>query len=304
MHHYLKSNRLTVEIADPGTAPNDNFRFDRTGFITEVILDDGTRFCASEPRNLRHPSSNGRGFCSCNRFDTSMEVKAGEYFPIVGIGLLKKPDEKKYSQFQRYEEDFIPFEIRVEYSEDAARFEVLPMPCNGYAVHEVRTIRVEENRIISDVQLRNVGEKPIDIVEYCHNFISIEGMAVGPDYTIDFPQIQDLSGQEQMDAERGTKTNFLTNGKGFRMKQFEPGDYSVALTDYSFYKEEPFLWRVANSAAGAYVEGKDSINLSRVKIWTADHMICPEIYQQISLQPGECVNWCRELSFGREAENS
>ena len=65
MLNTIQSELLTVELTSPGSAPNDNFRFDRTGYITEVVLKDGTRFAASEPRNLSHPSSNGRGFCSC-----------------------------------------------------------------------------------------------------------------------------------------------------------------------------------------------------------------------------------------------
>lgn len=299
MYHYLKSDKLRVELTSPGTPPNDYFRFDRTGFISEVTLYDGTRFCASEPRNLKHPSSNGRGFCSCYRFDTSMEVAKGAYFPILGVGLLKKPDEDKYSQFLRYDDGFIPFQIQRKFTEDTAEYEVLPLPCNGYAVHEYRTIAVKGDMITNRVRLENVGSKPMEIVEYCHNFISIGGMAVGPDYTIDFPQINDLSGTQQKDAERGTETNFLTNGKGFRMKQYEPGDFSVAISDYSFYKGEPFVWRVSNRAAGAYVEGRDTINLKRVKIWTCDHMVCPEIYQHISIQPGESWEWSRELRFGR-----
>lgn len=299
MIHLLTSDKLTVEITSPGSAPNDGFRFDRSSYITEVTLNDGTRFCASEPRNLSHPSSNGRGFCACNRFDASMEVDVGEYFPVIGIGLLKKPTEKKYSQFLRYDEGFIPFEIKEEYTADSAVFEIMPMPCNGYAFHEKRVIRVEGDKIYNTVTLENVGDKPITVMEYGHNFISIEGMAVGPDYVITMPQIPDLTGIEQVEAERGGPTNFEGYGHGFKMKQYESQSYSVALDDYAFYKGEPFVWRVANTAAGAYVEGTDDIKLSRVKIWTCDHMVCPEIYQNITIQPGQSATWSRDLKFGR-----
>ncbi|MGQ7408281.1 hypothetical protein [Streptococcus suis] len=59
---YLTNHRLRVEIAEPGERPNDTFRFDRAGFISNVILDGDTHFCANEPMNLRHLSS-GRTVC-------------------------------------------------------------------------------------------------------------------------------------------------------------------------------------------------------------------------------------------------
>ena len=70
----LESSRLRLEIAEPGERPNTGFRFDRAGFIADVILDGGMHFGAAEPRNLIHPCSGGRGFCSEYRFDCSNEA--------------------------------------------------------------------------------------------------------------------------------------------------------------------------------------------------------------------------------------
>ena len=299
MLHTIRSDELTVELTDPGCPPNDNFRFDRTSYISEVILRDGTRFGASEPRNLSHPSSRGRGFCSCIRWDISDQVAVGDYYPLLGIGLVKKPDEGKYVMFRRYEEGFVPFEIKSEYGEDTAAFEVLPMPCQGYAFLEKRTIRVIGNRVENRVILQNVGEKPAALLEYCHNFLSIEGMAVGPDYSIEFPLVPDLSGLPFEDAERGGETNFEGFGSGFRMKRYEPASSSVALDGVDYHVDGPFRWRVVNTAADAWVAGVDDIRLSRVKIWSCDHMVCPEIYQRFTIRPGETVEWSRDLEFGR-----
>ena len=88
---YLKSYRLCVEITYPGQAPNTTYRFDRAGFITEVVLDGTHRFCATEPNNLSHPSSGGRGICNEYIFDVSGKASVGEHFPKLGVGLLKKP---------------------------------------------------------------------------------------------------------------------------------------------------------------------------------------------------------------------
>ena len=297
MLYHLRSDRLDVEITAPGTKPNDNFRFVRAGFISEVVLDDGSRFCASEPRNLPHPSSCGRGFSYCYRLREGDDVPAGEYFPVPGIGLLKMPESGKYSTFLRYDEGFIPFEIRTELTEDTAVFETLPKLCNGFAFREKRTVAVKDNTIVNDIVLTNEGEKEAKIMEYGHNFISIEGMAVGPDYVITMPQVPDLTGAKLTEAERGGETNFVGEGHGIRMKKYEAQDFSVAIDDVSFWDGTPFVWRVANEAAGAYVEGTDAIDLKRIKFWTCDHMVCPEIYQLLELKPGESAHWQRSLRF-------
>lgn len=55
----LKTDRLMAMIAEPGVAPNNNFRFSRAGAVTQVVLDGSYYFCASEPHHLAHPSSGG-----------------------------------------------------------------------------------------------------------------------------------------------------------------------------------------------------------------------------------------------------
>ena len=92
----LSSDRLRVELAEPGVSPNNKTRFDRAGYISDVILDGGIYFAASEPRNLVHPCSGGRGFCNEFRFDASAEAAIGEYFPKLGVGLIRKEEDKKY----------------------------------------------------------------------------------------------------------------------------------------------------------------------------------------------------------------
>ena len=60
----LNSDRLKVEIAEPGIFPADTSRFDWCGFITSINLDGAHEFCAAEPTNLVHPSTGGIGLCN------------------------------------------------------------------------------------------------------------------------------------------------------------------------------------------------------------------------------------------------
>ena len=297
MSHIINNGRLTVEFADIN-APFHKYRFDRAGFMNRVVLDGDICFTAGEPRNLPHPSSAGCGFCYVNKLRSSEDVAVGEYIPILGIGLIRRPDEKKISQFNRYDEGFIPFEIKETFEGNKALYEVLPMECNGFSVHEYKNIIVNDTSIRVEGKLVNCGQKDLTIMEYGHNFVSIDGMAVGPDYKIDMPQIDDMTGVDMPEAERGGEGNFVGEGKGFRMKKYEYRDFSMALENYDFYNGQPFVWRITNEAAGAFVEGKEEIALSRVKVWSCDHMVCPEIYQNFVVKPGETYSWARTLTFG------
>ena len=116
-------------IAEPGVAPNNNFRFSRAGAVTQVVLDGSYYFCASEPHHLAHPSSGGCGLMNEFLFDVSNEAKDGEYFPKIGIGLLRK-DKEGYAMYRRYDPEEVQlFPITFECSENTIVFEIQPLPC-------------------------------------------------------------------------------------------------------------------------------------------------------------------------------
>ena len=128
----LKSNCLRVEIAQPGEHPNDGVRFDRAGFITEVVLNNERQFCANEPKNLVHPSTGGRGLCCEQMLDLSNQVSAGEQYPKFGVGLILKETDEPYVFYKKYQIDYFPVEYTA--TETTVEFKTDAIPCMGYAV--------------------------------------------------------------------------------------------------------------------------------------------------------------------------
>ena len=83
----LKSDRLLVEIAKPGTVYAGS-RFDWTGFITQVYLDGKHTFCAYEDV-VPGLGSGGIGFCNDFGLNTPIgydEAEIGEGYMKIGIG--------------------------------------------------------------------------------------------------------------------------------------------------------------------------------------------------------------------------
>lgn len=91
MGYRLSNGILTVDIADIGEYKGT--RFDWTGFITQVTLEEGKHtFCV--PESLKPDEGTG-GKGLCNEFGISRaigydEAPIGGWFPKIGVGLLQK----------------------------------------------------------------------------------------------------------------------------------------------------------------------------------------------------------------------
>lgn len=289
----LKSNCLRLEIAEPGEHPNDGVRFDRAGFITEVVLNNERHFCANEPKNLSHPSTGGRGLCCEMMLDLSGEAQVGEQYPKFGVGLIRKESDEPYVFFGKYQIEHFP----VEYTADdsTAEFRTAALPCMGYALNQRKRISVVGNRLTVEYELENVGEKTLVLEEYCHNFLSIDGMAISPDYVLDIPGLTDQGHQPKQHRGDGHEMNLIGNGRGFTFARAE-----TTVFHYSAQVETtaaPFVWKLSHKGAKAYVEGEESCVPSRVDVWGTDHLISPECIQRMELAPGETTAWTRTLTF-------
>ncbi|WP_320997652.1 hypothetical protein [Enterocloster bolteae] len=291
----LETGRLRVELPEPGERPNDSCRFDRAGYIAEVVLDGGMHFCASEPRNLVHPSSGGRGLCNEYRFDVSSEAGVGEYFPKFGVGLIRKEDSKGYLFYRAYK-DVRPYEIKLSHTTDSATYVTEPEPCLGYAMRTVKNIAVNGNEITMDVECVNAGSKNIHIQEFCHNFLSIDGMAVGSDYVLTMPAIPD-QGQGRINNRRGYSGSLRGCKHGFTFCEFTAIDTDLSVDTASIAQDIPFKWRLEHKGARAFVEGEDWFVPGQINVWGVDHILSPEIVNCFTLTPGQALKWRRVWRF-------
>lgn len=289
----LRNTHLRVEIAEPGEHPNDGVRFDRAGFITEVVLNNERHFCANEPKNLSHPSTGGRGLCCEMMLDLSSEAKVGEQYPKFGVGLIRKESDEPYVFFGNYQIDYFP--VNVACTETEAEFRTEPLPCMGYALRQWKKISVDGCRVITQWKLENVGEKPVALEEYCHNFLSIDGMAISPDYVLDIPGLEDQGNEPKLYRGTGHELNLIGDGCGFTFARAEPTvfEYPAKVAVQS----APFGWKLSHKGAKAYVEGEESYAPVRVNVWGTDHLISPEFIQHLALKPGETAQWSRTMTF-------
>jgi hypothetical protein len=141
------------------------------------------------------------------------------------------------------------------------------------------------------VDLKNVGEKPFAAEEYCHNFLTACGMAVGPGYRLEIPLAAGKCAGADENAIKGTDY-------GFTFGAYDPKPSMVQIKGLApFEAKGAFEWRLRNADAKVSIRSEDSIRFSRAALWAADHMVSLEVFHKISLEPGESDSWTRTMVF-------
>ena len=117
------------------------------------------------------------------------EAKPGETFVKIGVGVLRKPDDKPYT-FQRYYEIVNSGKWTVRKSADAIVFtQQVTDPATGYGYLYRKTVRLTPGKpqLVLEHSLKNTGKKTIDSTVYDHNFFTIDRRPIGPDISFTFP---------------------------------------------------------------------------------------------------------------------
>ncbi|WP_405109544.1 hypothetical protein MHH28_31565 [Paenibacillus sp. FSL K6-1217] len=291
MTRVLSNGVLTVEIADVGAYGGT--RFDWTGFITGVTLEQGGHtFCV--PESLV-PGQGTGGIGLCNEFGISRAIgyedaAPGEWFPKPGIGLLQKQRDEPYSFVGEY--PLKPFPVTEEWSGDSVTYTVQPLECRGYSMRLVKTLKLEGNRLDIFYRVENTGTEVLRIEEYIHNFVGIDGALVGTDYELRLP------GTPQIVAPESAYTENLLSIDGNSLTW-------AGETDRQFYcrlegweqAEGDYYWELIHKPTGASIRESGDFAAERIALWGDKHVISPEVFADITILPRHSKGWSRSYRF-------
>jgi hypothetical protein len=289
----IRSSRLAVEIAAPGTVYNRT-RFDWSGFVTQVTLDGSHTFCVPEDYD---PNAGTGGIGLCNEFGIEKHIgyadaRPGESFPKLGIGLLTRPNDAPYNFFKPHE-IAQRFPIHIETGENQARFTVDPIDCQGFAARETKTLSVADNCLQIAYRLENVGRRPLITHEYCHNFVGIDQQPLSEDYRLHFPypvKFEEIPGLDSMIS------NVLrVDGQDIRWK-WTP-QKAFYCRPIGFYQTSQPQWELKLEKSGVGMREYDDFAPARVALWGTTHVVSAEIFIDINLHPGQSQTWTRRYEF-------
>jgi hypothetical protein len=222
------------------------------------------------------------------------EAKAGGTFVKIGVGALRKPADSEYDRFRLYElVDGGTW--RVQKTAQSVEFtQTLTDHQSGYGYVYRKTVSVSKNEMIIGHRLRNTGSKPIDTNVYNHNFLRVDGVAPGPDYTITVPfAIQSPRPPDPTLAEiRGNQIVYrkllinhdvvFTPMEGFGT---DPKDYDV---------------RIENNRSHAGLRITGDRPLESESLWSIRAVLAVEPFVKIHAAPGEEFSWSMKYTYFTE----
>ncbi|MBE5766284.1 MAG: hypothetical protein E7335_03825 [Clostridiales bacterium] len=281
----LKSGDLKARVLVPESYRYTRTRFNHSAFVQDVWY-KGVRFTQyerSQPGGFN--TTEGSGICceyNCQQIE--LDSQPGEMYLKPGIGVLKR-EEYTWSIVHHVKYEPLPTRYEIV-GEDTAIFETDSPKVNGYAYYEKRVVKLDGNKLTKTVTLRNTGDKPFEMEEYGHNFISLGDEAVDENYKLEVPALKDTAG--------------LTNGVLYPV----PGGFELeGEPSFSFYvkssdtvKGEP-AWRMTHKTLGWNCCEYTSFDPCRVAIWGDYYVLSCEVFLPIKLAPGEEMTWSRTWEF-------
>jgi hypothetical protein len=214
------------------------------------------------------------------------EAKPGGTFIKIGVGVIRKPNEAKFQQFQTYEiadngkwmvtphPDFVEFT------------QIVKDPSSGYAYEYTKIVRLVKGKpeMTLEHRLKNTGSKAIDSDVYEHNFYMLDKQPTGPNVVVRFPfEVRAKRNFGGFAETRGKEIVYLKELQDHESAQSELTGFGSDVKDYDMVEE--------NRKTGAGVRQTSDRPLTRIHYWSIRSTACPEAYIHMNIPPGKDFTW-------------
>lgn len=286
MGHTLKNKDLEVQI----DFPNENYdfsRFDWTGKITSVKFKNIQLTSVEDPNDRNH-NQLGQGLYNEFGIETALgfdETEIGDWFHKIGVGLLKKEDEN-YEFNKPYKIKPLKFQTRTD--RNRVLIHCVSPITNGYSYELQKEIELQETGLTIKYTLRNIGKKTIQTDEYVHNFMAINNDSVGEIFRINFPF--DL--KPKLFGETVNPELAVSVGEK-EVTSNAPPNEQFFFSNLSGGKSVPASWELRHLKTKIGIREKTSFQTSKINLWGWKHVISPELFFEINIEPNEMKEWTR-----------
>ncbi|WP_430813393.1 hypothetical protein [Carboxylicivirga sp. RSCT41] len=271
-------------------------RFDWTGKILQLRWKN-IPLCTTE---LAGSTSELQGKGFYNEFGITEAIaydtcSPGEYFPKIGVGMLKKENTEPYDFFHQY--DNLPFEFTTEADHQSVTFGCINRHSQS-AFYLEKKISITNTGFVIDYQLENRGSIVFKTNEYVHNFLS--------------PGNKPLSGQTQLiigEAVKATQFNdglnpgnCLTYDGNQITWQCKP-ESDFFFEDISKVADSGNKWTLIDNQLKLALSEAVNFKPHKINLWGRAHVVSPELFKHIKLLPGETERWQRVFEI-KEIESA
>jgi len=227
-------------------------------------------------------------FASVSRTPLGWEAaKAGGTAVKIGIGVLRKPDDKPYDHYRLYS-IVDGGKWTVKRKADSVEFtQTITDPQSGYGYVYTKKVSLTPGKaqMVIEHTLRNTGSKPIAGQVYDHNFQRWNDEAPNPDYTISFafePKVTDVPEGMPL-AVNGKTVTFTRALKDRDAIRLTPDGFGTNASDYDF--------RIENKKLGIGWRATADKPIAQVAIWGIRTVFAVEPFITYDIQPGSEFSW-------------
>jgi hypothetical protein len=215
------------------------------------------------------------------------QAKPGGSFIKVGVGVLRKPDEREYDNYRLYEiidsgtwtisqgREFIKFTQEVADSS------------SGYGYRYQKSVRLLNGKpeMVLEHSLRNTGARAIRTRVYNHNFLVLDGHGPGPGLVIRVPF------QIQPQGTLGKQLAQVRQNQIIYLKTLTNQDVvTTPLRGFSDRPEDSEI-RIENHRLGAGMMITSDRPLSNESLWSIRAVLAMEPFVAMAIQPGTEFTW-------------
>jgi hypothetical protein len=226
------------------------------------------------------------------------EAKPGDTFVKIGVGVLRKANDKAYSfatvhKVANYGKRTIKTHKSARFT-DAVEFTHELTDATGYGYRYSKTVKLVKGKpeLVLEHRLKNTGQKVIETSVYNHNFWIIDQQITGPTVAIRFPFAVTGEG-------KGFGTTIVATDKGLtytRNLDKREQVYSAGLQGFG-PTEDSYDIRIENLKTGAGLHATGDHPLEKLVYWACATTSCPEPYIHLKAKPGEEVTWTIKYEF-------
>jgi hypothetical protein len=220
------------------------------------------------------------------------EAPAGGTFVRIGVGSVRKPEERQYQIFRTYE-IVDPGKWTVKSGRDWIEFTHTLAASNGYAYRYTKRISLPKGKseMTIDHSLRNTGAKAIRTEQYNHNFFMFDGQPTGPAASVKFPFELKLKAPIRGEGGliQGSEIRYTRELQRKESVFAELEGFGPSASDYDI--------RMEHTAAGSGVRITSDQPIGRLVYWSIRTTFCPEPYITLSVDPGKETRWQYRYQF-------
>ena len=291
-----------VFLPDRQTGYYRGSRFDWSGLIGCLQLNGHTFFgewfnkydpeitdaVTGPAEEFRHPTSE----LGYDEAAPAEDGKPGGTFLKIGVGTLRRLDDKPYSFFRAYPiVDHGTWTVKTR--KDSITFRQVLRTDLGYGYVYEKTLRLDGRSHLLTLthSLRNTGTRPLETAVYNHDFFMLDGAPTGPgmELRLPFAPVPDkpLPESAQIDGStiRVVAPLEVRRGLGAYITGFSPDKVS----DFDFTFEDKLHGLSVRETADA--------PLTKMYLWATPKTFCPEGYIAIHVAPHAEQHWTLKYAF-------